>query len=182
MSFSRPDPVLSDGAVVLRPIDDSDLRVVERASHEPDIASRFGLLQRTADEYVAAYREAWTRGTAAAFAVCEIGGDALGQVLRELRAERRADVGYWLLREARGRGLATRALRLMSPWALQQPGIARLQLWASPDNVASLRVAERSGFTREGVLRSYAERADGSRVDAVFFSLLARDLTDEARK
>ena len=64
----------------------------------------------------------------------------------------------------------------MCQWALAQPGIARLQLWTTPDNGASQRVAERSGFTREGLLRSYGQRADGTRVDAVFFSLLPEDL------
>jgi hypothetical protein len=75
-----------------------------------------------------------------------------------------------------GRGAAEYvAVRLVARWALRQPGIARVQLWTSPENTASQRVAERSGFQREGTLRSYGE-VEGERVDAVFFSLLASDL------
>ena len=49
---------------------------------------------------------------------------------------------------------------------------------ADPDleNVASQRVAERAGFTREGVLRAYNGRRDGTRADAVVYSLLPQDL------
>jgi hypothetical protein len=68
-------------------------------------------------------------------------------------------------------------LRLLSRWALTQPGVARLQLSTSLENTASQRVAERSGFQREGVLRSYNE-VDGCREDAVSFSLLLDELDE----
>jgi RimJ/RimL family protein N-acetyltransferase len=170
-----PAQPLDDGIVALRLIDERDIPVLEQASRDPEIATRFGLSTRTAGEYLDGFKEGWSGGIAAAFAVTERGGPALGQVLLEVRGSGRADVGYWLLAEARGRGLATRALRLLSSWALDQPGIARLQLWTSPENTASAGVAERSGFKREGVLRSYAQREDGSRVDAVVFSLLPEE-------
>jgi RimJ/RimL family protein N-acetyltransferase len=68
---------------------------------------------------------------------------------------------------------------LVSRWALSQPGVARLELATSPENTASQRVAERSGFQREGVLRSY-HVVDGRREDAVFFSLLPADFDEHA--
>jgi RimJ/RimL family protein N-acetyltransferase len=176
-----PDAPLTDGTVVLRPIDERDLETIERASHEPDIANRFRLSGRAAGDYVAAYRRGWSEGSSAAFAVSEAANQPLGQVVIEMRDAGRADIGYWLLPEARGRGLATRALLLASRWALTQPGIARLQLWTSPDNLASLAVAERSGFQHEDVLRSYGDREDGSRIDAVFYSLLPSDLSESDR-
>ena len=168
---------LTDGAVELRLIDERDLPLLERAARDSEIAARFGLRNRRPSDYLAAFQKGWSEGKAAAFAVSEVGGDSVGQVLFEVREAGRADVGYWLVREARGRGLATRALRLVATWALRQPAIARLQLWTTPENSASLGVAERSGFTREGVLRSYAPAENGRRVDAVFFSLLPGDLS-----
>jgi len=62
-------------------------------------------------------------------------------------------------------------VRLISCWAFAELDLARLGLLTEPDNGASQRVAQRSGFRREGVLRSYAE-VDGRRVDYVVFSLL----------
>ena len=76
---------------------------------------------------------------------------------------------------ARGRGLATAALRLVSRWALRDLGVARVQLTTHLDNAASQRAAERAGFQREGVLRSW-EELRGRRVDLVMYSLVAADL------
>jgi RimJ/RimL family protein N-acetyltransferase len=65
-------------------------------------------------------------------------------------------------------------VRLLAGWAFRELRIDRLQLTTHPDNTASQRVAERAGFTREGVLRAYHPTSDGPR-DAVMFSLLPGD-------
>jgi RimJ/RimL family protein N-acetyltransferase len=85
------------------------------------------------------------------------------------------EVGYWMKREARGRGLATRALALVSRWALGEKRLARFQLRADVENVASQRVAEKAGFVREGVLRSSLE-LKGERRDVIMYSLVPEDL------
>jgi RimJ/RimL family protein N-acetyltransferase len=91
-----------------------------------------------------------------------------------------ADVGYWLAPEARGRGLCTRAVRLVSRWVLEDCGAERLQLRADELNPASRKVAENAGFTQEGILRSSRfNRRQGRRVDFVMYSLLRDEL--EAR-
>jgi RimJ/RimL family protein N-acetyltransferase len=82
-----------------------------------------------------------------------------------------AEIGYWLAPEARGRGAATRALKLLAAWSLSELDIARLQLTADVENEASQRVAARAGFVREAVLRAWYDRR-GERRDAVMFSLL----------
>ncbi len=89
-------------------------------------------------------------------------------------AEERASVGYWVAADARGRGVATRALRLMAEWALKDLALARLELTCGPDNLASQRVAEKVGFRKEGVLRSHIRFKDGRR-DTVVYSLLPTD-------
>jgi RimJ/RimL family protein N-acetyltransferase len=63
------------------------------------------------------------------------------------------DVGYGVLPEARGRGVATAALRLLSAWVLSPTGmnLQRVQLDHAVENVASCRTATRAGFVREGV-------------------------------
>jgi RimJ/RimL family protein N-acetyltransferase len=86
-----------------------------------------------------------------------------------------AETGYWVKREARGRGVAPRALELVARWALVERGIARLQLHAEPGNVASQRVAEKAGFVREGLMRSAIE-LKGERRDALLYSRVREDL------
>ncbi len=87
------------------------------------------------------------------------------------------EVGYWTRREARGSGVAARAVRLVAGWVLGELGAARLELRADTRNVASIRVAEKAGFTKEGVIRSARTNArDGTRVDHALYSLLRSEL------
>jgi RimJ/RimL family protein N-acetyltransferase len=89
--------------------------------------------------------------------------------------EGRGEVGYWLGGRARGRGHATRAVRLICTWGFETLGLERIELQAAVDNPASQRVAERAGFTREAVLRSRWATFGGERHDMVCFGLLADD-------
>jgi len=87
------------------------------------------------------------------------------------------EIGYWLRGDARGGGVTTRALVLVSRWALGREGVARVQLRADPENAASCRVAEKAGFTREGVLRSAHWNARlERRQDWAMYSLLPGEL------
>ncbi|MFR9797930.1 GNAT family N-acetyltransferase [Streptomyces sp. MS06] len=62
-------------------------------------------------------------------------------------------VGYWVLPEARGRGVAVRALALAAHWALTDLGLHRLELGHALGHDASCRIAERCGFPAEGIMR-----------------------------
>jgi RimJ/RimL family protein N-acetyltransferase len=133
---------------------------------------------RDAEWFIDHASSSWEGGTGATFFICEeptttpVGGITVHLVASDPGL---AGVGYWLERGARGRGLATSALRLVAEWSFGALGIARLHLTTLPDNVPSQRVAERTGFTREGVLRQWAQTREG-RSDAVMYSLLAGDV------
>ena len=87
-----------------------------------------------------------------------------------------AEIGYWTRADARGRGLTTRALLLAARVALEE-GAARVQLRADVENVPSRRVAEKAGFTAEGVLRSaHWNPRLGRRQSWVMYSLLPGEL------
>jgi ribosomal-protein-alanine N-acetyltransferase len=60
------------------------------------------------------------------------------------------EIGYSLVPAARGRGLAAEAAAALSGWALRQPGVAAVTASCEPDNIASIRTLERSGFSRDG--------------------------------
>ncbi len=99
--------------------------------------------------------------------------EVLGAI--EVRLGATGSIGYWVAKRARGRGVATRATRLLAGWAVREAGVTRLELTTDPANVASQRVAEKAGFTREGVLRAHIAFPEGRR-DSVMFSLLPGDL------
>jgi RimJ/RimL family protein N-acetyltransferase len=86
----------------------------------------------------------------------------------------RAELGVWLAPQARGRGIAPRALRLASAWLFDACGLERVQLLTAPDNEAMLQAARKAGFVHEGVLRRYAVEL-GERVDAAVLSRLPSD-------
>jgi ribosomal-protein-alanine N-acetyltransferase len=170
-----PDPPLADSVVNLRLPEERDLGQIERGLRDEDVVSAFGVVDLTAEQVLELNRRRWAQGEAATFAICDAADSCVGHVFVNLGPSRRATVGYWLLPEVRGRGLATRAVRLISQWALINLELARLGLLSEESNVRSQRVAELAGFHREGVLRSWTE-IDGRRVDYVSFSLLPADL------
>jgi RimJ/RimL family protein N-acetyltransferase len=174
------DPLI-DSATALRPWRDSDLAPLVAACQDPEISrwtrvpspyretdARAYLLQR--------YDMAFT-GQAAPFAIVDAGtGGLLGSIslLRIEWPHERAEVGYWLAREGRGAGHATRAVRLISAWGFRALALERIDLLAATGNAPSQGVAVRAGFTREAVLRSYMRGPAGKgRLDLVAFGLLA---------
>jgi RimJ/RimL family protein N-acetyltransferase len=84
-------------------------------------------------------------------------------------------IAFELRAWARGEGLAVEAVKAIARWLLLKQGFERLGLRAAPGNAASQRVAEKAGFTREGVARD-AGFTNAGRVDLVVFSLIRSDL------
>jgi ribosomal-protein-serine acetyltransferase len=83
-----------------------------------------------------------------------------------------AEAGCWLEPSAAGRGLATRAARVIIDWAVEERGLHRVEWLVSAANAASIAVARRLGMTREGVLREYNPHR-GERYDVEVWSVLA---------
>ncbi|XVQ10707.1 GNAT family N-acetyltransferase [Spirillospora sp. CA-255316] len=179
-----PDPPLADDVIALRPWrrPDTPLRF---AGFSDPLCRRFSwpLVEPFTEAHVLdrfdEEEHARLRGEELNFAVVDaadrdrvLGGASVYDVDP---GEARAAVGFWLASEARGRGVATRTLRLLARWAFDHLAVERLELTCAPDNVASQRVAERCGFVREGVLRSHL-RFKGGRRDTMVFSLLPGEL------
>lgn len=85
-----------------------------------------------------------------------------------------AEAGYWIGPAARRRGYVAEALRAVAAHAFGL-GLYRLEVLAATGNIASQRVAQRAGFTCEGVLRK-ARPAPWGRADMVLFSMLKEEL------
>ena len=177
-------PSLADEVVLLRPWRETDVPALLAAFSDPFFLRFSDWAPRTEAEaraYLAGHEQARRRGEQIELALAEpldesvvLGGGSLNNV--DLRAGRAA-IGYWLAPRARGRGVTPHAVRLLAGWAFRDLDVARLELTCGPDNVASQRVAERCGFTREGVLRSHLP-FKGARRDSVVFSLLRGELRE----
>jgi RimJ/RimL family protein N-acetyltransferase len=122
------------------------------------------------------YEEGRRDGTREAFAAVDEAGGFVGVGLApEINREgREMELGYIVAPAARGRGVATEILRLLTRWAFDEVGALRCYLIINVDNVASERVAERCGYVREGVMRSLHLKGD-LRDDASLWSRLPTD-------
>ena len=160
--------------IALRAFTGADVPAIVEACQDPEIPRWTSIPSPYSEED--ARRFLAGRPDSHDFAVVDAGTDELlGAVGFELVGDSRGHFGYWLKKEARGRGIASRALRLLARWAATEYGLARLQLVVEVRNIASIRVAERAGFEREGLLRSYLT-IKGTRRDVYMYSLLAEDL------
>ena len=96
-----------------------------------------------------------------------VGGEAVGGIgyVRGSDVERySAEVGYWLGEEFWGRGIATEALQMLTHYLFAEEQLLRLFALPLADNAGSIRVLEKAGYEREGLLRAscvkYGERRD----------------------
>jgi RimJ/RimL family protein N-acetyltransferase len=128
------------------------------------------------DMWLARYKAGRLDGTREAFAIVDQGGGFLGLALAPAIdvATSTVELGYVVAPHARGRGVATEALRLLTDWAFDERGALRIELVIGVANGASQVVAGRCGYRLEGVMRS-VEFKPGVREDVQLWSLLPGD-------
>jgi RimJ/RimL family protein N-acetyltransferase len=175
----KPEPPLADDLIRLEPLEQRHavplLAIVEG---DEDVV-RYTRVPENADEaflrsWIRRYEHGWDDGSRAGFAPVAHDGEVLGfasLVHVDLPAAE-AEIGYLVGKAARGRGVATRALRLLTNWSFDELGLERVELLIQPENTASARVAERAGYELEGVLRS-KHVEDGRRADFGVWSRIA---------
>ncbi len=148
-----PQPPLGDGVVHLRPWRPVDAPALVAAWSDREVA-RWSPPPRQhalvdARRWIDGTPRLRERGLALDLVIAAVGpGDpVLGEVgLSEFDDDGRAALGYWIAAEHRGRGHATRAVRLLSAWALQHLGLTAVTATVDPGNRASLAVLRRAGF------------------------------------
>ena len=180
-TLAEPANPPSEDAVMLVPLGRSHLDALEDLGADP-LVQRFTRIpdpfgRTEAEWWLGLYERGWVDGSRAGFAVVERrSGAFVGMIafvtLRLDAAE--AEVGYIVAPKSRGQGFAVRALDLLTAWGFEQLGLARIELRAELDNPASLRVAERCGYVREGVLR-HVHLKGGRRGDMAIYSRLDTD-------
>ncbi|WP_370110266.1 GNAT family N-acetyltransferase [Streptacidiphilus sp. MAP12-33] len=175
-----PDLTAPEG-ITLRPWTLADLPLVREASQDEHIPLITTVpAQYSEAEGVAFVERQWDRavtGTGYPFVVVSRNGTPIGNIGLWLRsvADGRASLGYWLVKSARGQRAAGAALSAVARWALTDLRIPRLELYVEPWNAPSWHTAERAGFTREGLLRSW-QQVGTERRDMYMYSLLPGDL------
>ena len=172
-----PPGGLHDGVLALRPVRADDAAAMLAA--EDAEATRWNFTGRPPTPEETATRAAragleWLVGPHARLAMIELAsGSYAGDVmLRLVGPPQIAGIGYTVHPAFRGRGFTTRALRLLSPWAFDAAGFARLELGAKVGNVASQRAALSAGYEADGIRRARLRNGDGTFSDEARFALV----------
>lgn len=152
----HPDPPLSDGVITLRATTSRDVDAIAAACQNPEIP-RWTLVPvpyRRADAlgWMAASELELDAGLAIGWLAVDAEDRLLASIsLMGIDRERGiGEIGYWVARQARGRGVATRAVRLVCGWAASELGLTTLELVIHEDNAPSHAVARAAGFTQTG--------------------------------
>ena len=110
-----------------------------------------------------------------------IGG--IGLVEERSTAIYRGEIGYWLARDYRGRGLMPRAIRSFAEYAFRELQLHKLTATTYPFNPSSSRALEKAGFTLEGRLREHVRSRDGDQYfDALVYGLICSGSTNPGPK
>ncbi|MGC5167248.1 GNAT family N-acetyltransferase [Luteimicrobium sp. DT211] len=162
---AEPPVLEARGGLRLRPWAADDAPAVRAVYADPDVRrwhARALADDDEARELVAGWTAEWGARAGAHWAVEDTGGTLVGRVTLVDVDDRdgTAEIGYWTVPDARGRGVAGAAVEAVVRWA-RAGGLWRLEIEHASENLASCRVAERSGFALEGVRRASALHEDG---------------------
>jgi RimJ/RimL family protein N-acetyltransferase len=156
-SLRFPDPQLADSEIVLRPWAEHDIARVVEAVSDPAIV-RWSHLPEPFDSRAAwrrflAMPDERARGTALRMLITDASDDRMLGAIALQRIDwdnRSGELGYWVTASARGRGVAARAIGLMTGWAFSELRLGRVDAIPDLDNHASRRLLERCGFEFAG--------------------------------
>ncbi len=172
-------PVLKQGSITLRPLEDSDIDSVYRACQDP-LIPQFTRVQspyslEDAADFVRSSPFTFTERRAVQFAIdCGVGCDKefAGAIsIHSIKlADHAGELGYWMAPQQRGKNICTIASQLITDFALDSVGFNRIEALVDHDNSASQKVLEKSGFVREGLLRKKVTKIGGATTDMYIYS------------
>ncbi|MET7671974.1 GNAT family N-acetyltransferase [Micromonospora luteifusca] len=178
-----PDGVLTDQVVALRRLAPDDADVMYRLHSRPEVVANQAPPVPPAREAIERRcrlaESTWLTSQIARLLIIDMAtgepAGSCGLSYTEVSSGE-GSIGYALLPDWRGRGYATRAVRLLAGWAFGPAGMARLTAGTVPENTASHRVLERVGFQREALQRGRLPGVAGARLDDLTFALLPDEL------
>jgi RimJ/RimL family protein N-acetyltransferase len=185
IKINRKDLELTDGRVLLRPYRSGDTDAIYKAIREslaeislwlPFAHKDYSIKESRA--WIKKRPEEWKKGTSYEFAIFDakdrtyLGGCGLNGICHE---NRQANLGYWVKTSRTGQGVAPAATLLLVKWGFEALKLVRIEILVATGNQRSLRVAEKVGAKREGVLRNRLSIHNKTH-DAVMHSLIPGDI------
>lgn len=175
---------LTNNKITLRPFHRSDAGSMTQAVHEsvPEVMPWMtwchpNFSEKEALSWINSLPEAWKTGNQYAFAITNskngafLGGAGFNHINPSYQL---ANLGYWVRTSAAGQGIATQATKLLAQFSIKKLKLLRVEIVVAVDNHASLRVAQKCGAAREGILRNRLI-VHKQAFDAVMHSLTPQD-------
>jgi RimJ/RimL family protein N-acetyltransferase len=165
--------------LTLRPVQESDLAILERLTQDPDSTGEFAWFGwHDPNRFRRGWAENGLLGDDGGTLIVARGEERLGLVSWSSRRTARRSycfvMGIAMLPESRGHGYGTEAHRLRSRYLFAHTTVHRIEADTEVGNAAECRALEKAGFTREGVMRGFGWR-DGAWRDGVTYSILRTD-------
>jgi RimJ/RimL family protein N-acetyltransferase len=180
-SLAYPLPPLSDRAIDLVPLASADAHDLVKLAADPAVDAFTPLPSDATAAYIAEMLErcdrGWREGSGAFFSIRESTSHEFlgyGAAIRLQLAACQGELGYMVAPYARGQGVATRTVKLLTDWCFSELGLIRLELRINTRTEASVKVAVANGYRLEGVLRSVHLKRD-QRVELGIWSRLRTD-------
>ncbi|WP_374355864.1 GNAT family N-acetyltransferase [Chitinimonas sp.] len=162
--------------ITLRHVTEADLPILERSACDPVARGEHTSIRMVSPQRVRARfaEDGFSSEDHERLLICDESGSVIGDVVH-FKAKRYSDtreVGWSIFDPAkRGQGYASEAVNALIDYLFRALPINRVECNTAPDNLPSLRMAEKCGFVREGVLRGYMF-ANGAYIDSVVLSVL----------
>lgn len=174
-------PVLETERLILRQIRKTDARSMLKYLSDKDVMEHYGLLpfqtEEEALDEIAWYDSIFAEKTGVRWGITIKGVDeVIGSFgfLNYVAQHSRSQIGYELDKQFWGKGIASEAIEAILEYGFGEMNLQRIEALIEPPNVASCRLVERTGFIKEGLLRSY--EFNGKKFDDLYmYSLLKRD-------
>jgi RimJ/RimL family protein N-acetyltransferase len=158
--------------LIVRLPEAGDVDALVEFGEDPDIVETMGcrfltLPRPIAEQRLAEFQRGWESPShfGPTFIVAEAKTDQMiGVVFVERREQGVVGLPYGVAREWKGRGIGSRAIKLVSRWCLEQAGFnGRVEMRVGKSNMASQRAVEKAGFERRGIVKSFVPEAQGGR-------------------
>ncbi|UYM03403.1 GNAT family N-acetyltransferase [Solicola gregarius] len=154
----------------------SDFDAVHAFASDPVVCQFTTWGPNTAEDTHAFIAEATARMNDGYLLAVVLDEDVVGSaaVWTTSQGDRTGEFGYTIRRDCWGRGLGTEAATLLMRLGFDRLGLERLAATCAPDNIGSIRVLEKAGLRREGLLRGHV-LLRGQRRDSLVFGRLVTD-------
>ncbi|MEI7576832.1 MAG: GNAT family N-acetyltransferase [Armatimonadota bacterium] len=178
MRQGAPIELVGKGVILRRTVESDARKVFEAIEESNEMLyprMRWALPIPSFNKTVESCRDAesqWDRGDTLNYTIWTVADECLGRCsLHHIDWEvPKFEIGYWVRISGQGKGIATEATRLLTEMAFNTLSAKRVSLWCAVDNIGSRRVAEKLGFTHEGLFRNDEVDALGRAVDMDVFA------------